>query len=58
MRVCVMVCVMGESDDWTVRESAITQKLAGSIPGHAINDVVSLGKALHLTCLGGDVPVL
>ena len=30
---------------------AINQKFAGSIPGHA-NDVVSLGKALHPTCLG------
>ena len=35
---------------------AITQKVAGSIPGWS-NDVVSLGKALHSTCLGGNVPV-
>ena len=32
-------------------------KVAGSIPGRE-NDVVSLGKALHPTCLGGNVPVL
>ena len=31
---------------------AINQKVAGLIPGHA-NDVVSLDKALHPTCLGG-----
>ena len=30
-------------------------KAAGSIPGRA-NDVVSLGKALHPTCLGGECP--
>ena len=36
---------------------AINQKVAGLIPGHA-NDVVSLGKALHPTCLGENVPVL
>ena len=35
---------------------ANTQKVAGSIPGRE-NDVVSLGKALHPTCLGGNVPV-
>ena len=34
----------------------INQKVAGSIPPE--NDVVSLGKALHRTCLGGNVPVL
>ena len=33
------------------------QKVAGSIPGCA-NDDVSLGKALHATCLGGNVPVI
>ena len=31
---------------------AINQKVAGSIPGHAI-DVVSLGKALHSFASGG-----
>ena len=36
---------------------AINQKVAGSIPGRA-NYIVSLGKALHLTYLGGNVPVL
>ena len=36
---------------------AINQKVAGSIPGHA-NEIVSLGKALHPTCLGENVPVL
>ena len=30
----------------------INQKVAGSIPG-CENDVVSLGKALHPTCLRG-----
>ena len=33
-------------------------KVAGLIPGCAKNDVVSLGEALHPTCLGGNVPVL
>ena len=33
------------------------QKVAGSIPSCA-NDAVSLGKALHPTCLGDNVPVL
>ena len=37
---------------------AINQKVVGSIPGRAKNDIVSLGKALHPTCLGGKVPVL
>ena len=37
---------------------AITQKFAGSIPGRAKKDVVSLGKALHPACLWGNVPVL
>ena len=36
---------------------AINKKVAGSIPGRAY-DVVSLGKALHPACLGGNVPVL
>ena len=36
---------------------AINQKVVGSIPGRS-NDVVSLGKALHPTCLGENVPVL
>ena len=36
---------------------AINQKVAGLIPGLQ-NDVVSLGKALHPTCLWGNVPVL
>ena len=36
---------------------ALNQKVAGSIPG-VPNDIVSLGKALHPTCLGGNVPVL
>ena len=36
---------------------AINQKVAGSIPCRA-NDVVSLGEALHPTCLGENVPVL
>ena len=36
---------------------ANNQKVAGSIPGCA-NDVVSLGKALHPTCLGENVSVL
>ena len=31
---------------------AINQKVAGSISGRAF-DVVSLGKSLHPTCLGG-----
>ena len=35
---------------------AIYQKVAGSIP--AVQNYVSLGKALHPTCLGGNVPVL
>ena len=38
-----------------LRDWAINQNVASSIPGR---DVVSLGKALHLTCLGGNVPVL
>ena len=33
-------------------------KVARSIPGQVPNDVVSLCKALHPTCLGGNVPVL
>ena len=37
---------------------AVNQKVVGSIPGNAKNDVVSLGKALHPTCLGENVPVL
>ena len=38
---------------------AINQKVAGSIPGcENVDDVVSLGKALHPTCLGWNVPVL
>ena len=36
---------------------ASNQKVASSIPGLA-KDVVSLGKALHRTCLGENVPVL
>ena len=36
---------------------AINHKVVGSIPGRA-NDVVSLGKALHPTCLGENVQVL
>ena len=36
---------------------AINQKVSGSIPGRA-HDIVSLGKALHPTCFGGNVPVL
>ena len=35
---------------------AINQKVAGSIPAVS-NNVVSLGKALHPTCLGENVPV-
>ena len=31
---------------------ASNQKVAGSIPGQ-VNYIVSLGKALHPTCLGG-----
>ena len=31
--------------------------ITGSIPGH-VKDVVSLGKTLHPTCLGGNVTVL
>ena len=34
---------------------ATNQKVVGLIPGRA---VVSLGKALHPTCLGRNVPVL
>ena len=45
----------GGSDGWAVRESAINQKVAGSIPGQL--NVVPLGKALHPTCLGGNIPV-
>ena len=37
---------------------ASNQKVAGSIPERAKNDVMSLGKALHPTCLGENVPVL
>ena len=40
-----------------LRNWASNLKVAGSIPGHA-NDVVSLGKALHPTCLGENVPGL
>ena len=40
-----------------LRNRAINQKVAGSIPSEAI-DVMSLGKALHPTCLRGNVPVL
>ena len=36
---------------------AINQKVAGLIPGQA-NGIVSLGKALHPTCLGGEERVL
>ena len=39
-------------------KQATNQKVAGSIPGRAKNDVVSLGEALHPTCLGGNVLVL
>ena len=35
---------------------ALNLKVAGSVP--VLNDVVSLGEALHPTCLGGNVPVL
>ena len=37
---------------------ASNQKVAGSIPGREINDFVSMGEALHPTCLGEKVPVL
>ena len=37
---------------------AINQKVAGLIPVCEKNDVVSLGKALHPTCLWENVPVL
>ena len=36
---------------------AINQKVAGLIPAKQ-NDVVSLGKVLHPTCLGGNMPVV
>ena len=36
---------------------ASNQKVAGSLPGRA-QDIVSLGKARHPTCLGEKVPVL
>ena len=36
----------------------INQKVVGSIPSRDQNDGVSLGKALHPTCLWGNVPVL
>ena len=36
---------------------AINQKVAGLILA-VPNDVASLGKVLHPTCLGGNVPVL
>ena len=35
---------------------AINQKVAGSIP--AVKNEVSLGKGLHPTCLGENIPVL
>ena len=35
----------------------ISQKVVGLFPSRA-NDAVSLGKALHPTCLGKNVPVL
>ena len=37
-------------------DQAINQKVAGFIPGWP-NDVVSLGKAFHPTCLGENVAV-
>ena len=38
---------------------ATNRKVAGSIPGiDKKNEVVSLGKALHPTCLCWNVPVL
>ena len=37
---------------------AINQKVVGLIPGRTNNDLVSLGKALHPTCLEENVPVL
>ena len=36
---------------------AINQKVAGLIPCRVF-DVASLGKALHPTCLGENIPVL
>ena len=41
--------------EW-LENRASHQKVAGSIPG--LCNVMSLGKALHSTCLGGNVPVL
>ena len=38
-----------------LRNQAVNHKVAGSIPGKP-NDVVSLGKALHPTCLRGECP--
>ena len=35
-----------------LRNRASNQKVSGSI-SHRANDIVSLGKALHPTCLGG-----
>ena len=50
-----MECV---SDGGQMAERVVNQKVAGSIPSTPV-DVVSLGKALHPTCLGGrNVPVL
>ena len=36
---------------------AFNQKVTGSILS-PVKDIVSLGKALHPTCLGGNVPTL
>ena len=47
-----------ESDGWAVRGIGLWIR---RLPVRFLavqNDVVSLGKALHPTCLGGDVPVL
>ena len=53
MNKCKCVSQMAEQ----IGNQAINQKVAGSIPA-VQNDVVSLGKALHPTCLGENVPVL
>ena len=57
--VCECVCVCGGGVRWLSGQGAglVIRRLLvrfSAVP----NDVVSLGKALHPTCLGGNVPVL
>ena len=57
VQVAVCVVKLGSQVVERLGSRAINYKVAGSISGWA-DDVVSLGEALHRTCLGENVPVL